>query len=93
MKVNLQVLIERTLAVFRNSGVCDRIVIANDSTDGTIELASELAQKHEGSLLICRAGKLELGRAIRDTFRFLHKDHRATAVPETSNTTNEISVR
>ncbi len=82
-KANLQLLIERLLRVFQNNNICGRIVIVDDdSTDGTGDLADSLAQKYGNISVIHRPGKLGLGSAYKDAFQFLLNDPEVSVVME-----------
>ncbi len=82
-KANLQVLIDRLLKVFENNNIRSRIVIVDDnSTDGTSQLADHLGQKHENISVIHRPGKLGLGSAYKEAFQLLLKDPEVAAVME-----------
>lgn len=82
-KANLQVLIDRLLKVFENNGIRGRIIIVDDnSTDGTGELADLLSQKDEKISVIHRPGKLGLGSAYKEAFQLLLKDPEVTVVME-----------
>jgi dolichol-phosphate mannosyltransferase len=82
-KGNLQVLIDRLLLVFEDNTICGRIVIVDDnSSDGTGQLADCLAQKHENISVIHRPGKLGLGSAYKDAFQFLLNDPEVTVIME-----------
>jgi dolichol-phosphate mannosyltransferase len=82
-KVNLQPLIERLSKVFRDNKIRSHIVIVDDkSTDGTGNLADNLAQKYGNISVIHRPGKLGLGSAYKDAFQFLLNDPEVTVVME-----------
>ena len=71
-KANLQPLVERLLGVFKAHRIQCRLVIVDDnSTDGTGQLANRLAQRHNCISVIHRSGKLGLGSAYKDAFQFL----------------------
>lgn len=82
-KANLLLLIERLLKVFQNNNINGRIVIVDDnSTDGTGELADRLVEGHENISVIHRPGKLGLGSAYKDAFKFLLNDPEVSVVME-----------
>jgi dolichol-phosphate mannosyltransferase len=82
-KANLQPLIERLLRVFQSNRINGRIVIVDDnSTDGTGELADSLAKVHGNISVIHRPGKLGLGSAYKDAFQFLLNDPEVSVVME-----------
>jgi dolichol-phosphate mannosyltransferase len=82
-KANLHFLIERLFNVFESIRVPFRIVIVDDnSTDGTGELADNLSEIHRNISVIHRPGKLGLGSAYKDAFRFLLKDPEVTVIME-----------
>jgi dolichol-phosphate mannosyltransferase len=82
-KMNLQTLIYRLLKVFENSGIHSYIVIVDDnSTDGTGQLADFLAKQHNNISVIHRPSKLGLGSAYKDAFQLLLKDPEVTVVIE-----------
>lgn len=82
-KVNLQPLVERLQLVFRNYNVASHIVIVDDnSTDGTGRLADRLAQQYDNISVIHRPGKLGLGSAYKDAFRFLMNNSDVTVIME-----------
>jgi dolichol-phosphate mannosyltransferase len=82
-KANLQTLIDRILKVFENNRISGRIVIVDDnSTDGTGQLADQLAQTYENISVIHRPGKLGLGSAYKDAFQILLNDPEITVIME-----------
>jgi len=82
-KANLQPLIDRLLNVFESNKIRGRIVIVDDnSTDGTGQLADQLSENHENISVIHRPGKLGLGSAYKDAFKFLLNDPDVTIVME-----------
>jgi dolichol-phosphate mannosyltransferase len=82
-KANLQTLIDRLLKVFENNELSGHLVIVdNNSTDGTGQLANHLAEKHENISVIHRPGKLGLGSAYKEAFELLLKDPEVTVVME-----------
>ena len=82
-KANLQLLVERLLKVFQCNKIVGRIVIVDDnSTDGTGQLADSLAQKYADISVIHRAGKLGLGSAYKEAFQFLLKDPEVKVIME-----------
>jgi dolichol-phosphate mannosyltransferase len=82
-KANLQVLIERLLSVFENARIPFRAVVVDDnSTDGTGELADGLAEKYDNISVIHRPRKLGLGSAYKDAFKFLLDDPEVTVIME-----------
>lgn len=82
-KANLQSLVERLLNVFQTNRINVSIVIVDDnSDDGTGELADKLAQQYSNISVIHRPGKLGLGSAYKDAFKFLLNDPEVTVVME-----------
>ena len=82
-KANLHLLIDRLLGVFENNRIRGRVVIVDDnSTDGTGQLADSLAQKYTNISVIHRAGKLGLGSAYKEAFQFLLKDPEVDVIME-----------
>jgi dolichol-phosphate mannosyltransferase len=82
-KANLQTLTDRLFNVFKNNGICGRIVIVDDnSTDGTGQLADSLALHNHSISVIHRPGKLGLGSAYKEAFQFLLKDPEVNVVME-----------
>lgn len=82
-KVNLHLLIDRLFKVFQEAKINGRIVIVDDnSTDGTGELADSLAYQYPNISVIHRPGKLGLGSAYKDAFQFLLQDPQIAVVME-----------
>jgi dolichol-phosphate mannosyltransferase len=82
-KANLQVLIERTFKIFEDNRINGRIVVVDDnSSDGTAQLADDLAEKYDNISVIHRPGKLGLGSAYKDAFKLLLSDPQVTVVME-----------
>jgi dolichol-phosphate mannosyltransferase len=82
-RANLQQLTDRLLSVFDKSMIPGRIVIVDDnSTDGTGALADRLSHSHSNISVIHRPGKLGLGSAYKDGFKFLLNDPEVAVIME-----------
>jgi dolichol-phosphate mannosyltransferase len=82
-KVNLQLVVERLQRVFQNNCIDGRIVIVDDnSSDGTGQLADVLTKSNKNLSVIHRTGKLGLGSAYKEAFNFLLKDLEIDVVME-----------
>ena len=82
-KADLQPLVGRVLKIFETNKIRGSIVIVDDnSTDGTGELADNLAGIHGNISVIHRPGKLGLGSAYKDAFKFLLNDPEVTVIME-----------
>jgi dolichol-phosphate mannosyltransferase len=82
-KANLQLVVGRLLSVFKVNGINGRIVIVDDnSSDGTGQLADVLASKYSNILVIHRPGKLGLGSAYKTAFKHFLEDPEITIIME-----------
>jgi dolichol-phosphate mannosyltransferase len=82
-KANLTALIEELSRVFEPLKISFRIVIVDDnSTDGTGDLADNLAGRYQYISVIHRPRKLGLGSAYKDAFKFLLNDPEVTVIME-----------
>ncbi len=68
---NIRILIPRILQVFRQEAIDGRIIIVDDaSPDGTGKVAEELAEDSDRIFVLQRSGKMGLGSAYKDGFRY-----------------------
>ena len=68
---NIKILIPKVLEVFREEAIDGGVIIVDDaSPDGTGEAAEELAKNSDRILVLKRPGKLGIGSAYKDGFRY-----------------------
>lgn len=68
---NIKILIPKILEVFREAAIDGEVIIVDDnSPDGTGEVAEELAKNSDRVLVLKRPGKMGLGSAYKDGFRY-----------------------
>ncbi|MBN1683658.1 polyprenol monophosphomannose synthase, partial [Candidatus Bathyarchaeota archaeon] len=82
-KDTLELLVQRLQKVSKSIQIPFYIVIVDDnSTDGTGKLADSLSKKNRYISVIHRPGKLGLGSAYKDAFKFLLKDSKINVIME-----------
>lgn len=80
---NIGVLIEGIEEIFSRGGIDGSILVVDDnSPDGTAEIAEALSKRFGNIRLLKRGGKLGIGSAYRDGFRFALKNMKADIVFE-----------
>jgi dolichol-phosphate mannosyltransferase len=82
-KANLQLIIDSLSNVFQINKIGFKIVIVDDnSSDGTGQLADQNAASNPNIFVIHRPGKLGLGSAYKEAFQYLLQDPQVTVVME-----------
>ena len=68
---NIKILIPKILKIFKEETIDGEIIIVDDnSPDGTGQVAEELAKDSDKILVLKRLGKMGLGSAYKDGFRY-----------------------
>ncbi|MEM1776140.1 MAG: glycosyltransferase, partial [Nitrososphaerota archaeon] len=69
---NVEKIVPELLNILRNSGWTASILVVDDSSpDGTADIAEEIGRKIGGVIVLRRGGKLGLGSAYIDGFKYV----------------------